>query len=218
VGRRFSPDALIIQEDRNLVMGAASLLEEERNPATVRAAAEGFEPVRLGSFVLVGPRSEPPTWMYRAVVHDLDLNSSCRPGHVRRCLVSILGDAGPRGIRSLGSAPLGLWRRSGLELEEVADSFNEAIFEMVGRLATPLRLTVLLEDMETLEESSRLFRSSLLRRASRSFHTVASDVAVVEAQSRGQRFQFRFVPGALSGYLVTRPGRGADRFSSQVEP
>ncbi len=195
---------MIIQEDRNLIMGAQRVVEEERAPAAAMDAAEEFESQHMGRFLLVGPRAGSPRWIYRAVVHDLEMSPSCRPGDVRRCLASILEDAGKRGIGSLGSEPLGLWRRSGLKLEEVAGAFDDAVFEVIGTLEAPLRLTLLLRDLETIEEASRLLRSALLRRASRSFHMVAGDAAVVEARSRGQRFQCRFVPGALSGYLVTK--------------
>jgi len=197
---------MIIQEDRHLIMGAPRLLEEERNRAEALDAAGRFEDQLLGSFVLVGPRKEAPGWIYRAVVHDLERAPSCRPGDVRRSLTSIMEDAGERGIASLGCEPLGLWRRSGLTLEEMAGAFDEAVFEVAGALKAPLRLTLLLEDVEVVEQTSRLLRSSLLRRARRSFHTVAGDAAVVEARSRGQRFQCRFVPGALSGYVLTRSG------------
>jgi len=198
---------MVIQEDRNLVMGASRVVEPEEDAAAVAETARRFESQHLGRFLLVGPRREAPTWIYRAVVHDLEMSPSCRPGSVRRCLASILIDASKRGLTSLGTEPLGLWRRSGLNLEEMAVAFNEAIFEAVGALQNGVRLTLLLKEFETLEEVSRLFRSSLLSRASRSFHTVEGGAAVVEARSHGRRYQFRFIPGALSGYLVTRSSR-----------
>ncbi len=195
---------MVIQEDRNLIMGGARVLEPGEDAAAVAEAARGFEPHHLGRFVLVGPRAQAPTWIYRAVVHDLEMSPTCRSGSVRRCLASILIDASKRGLTIVGTEPLGLWRRSGLDLAEMAGAFDEAIFEAVGGLQNGVRLTLLLREFETLEEVSRLLRSSLLRRASRSFHTVEGDAAVVEVRSHGRRYQFRFVPGALSGYLVTR--------------
>jgi len=199
---------MIVQEDRNLILGAQTVLEEEQAPAAAAEEAEEFDSHLLGRFVLVGPREESPRWIYRAVVHDLELSPTCRPGDVRRCLASILEDAARRGIGVLGAEPLGLWRRSGLGLEEVVGAFDDAIFEVLGNLREPMRLTLLLRDLDTIETASRLLRSSLLRRASRSFHEVAGDAAVVEVRSKGQRFQCRFVPGAISGYQVTRSGHG----------
>ena len=211
LGRRFFPAALIVQEDRNLVMGAARVLEEERDAEEVHRQADGFGPQRLGRFVLAGPRPDPPHWIYRAVVQDLERRPSCRPGDVRHCLAAVLEDAASRGVKLVASEPLGVWRSSGLALPEVAEAFNGAICDMLGKLPVPFRLTVLVRDMEMLEEISRLLRASLLRRASRTFRSVSDDEAVVEARCGGRPFQFHFVPGALSGYLVT------NRFAARAE-
>jgi len=102
-----------------------------------------------------------------------------------------------------------VWRSRGLALDEMVGAFEAAILEVSVDLATPLRLTLLLDDMTAVEEVSHLLRSRLLRKASRSFRTVDNDSALVEVRQRGLRLHCRFVPGSLSGYSVTcvdRPG------------
>ena len=73
-------------------------------------------------------------------------------------------------------------------------------------IGSQLRVTLLLEDMNSLEEISHILRSRLLRKASRSFRTVDGDAALVEVRQRGFRLHCRFVPGSLSGYAVTCVG------------
>ena len=114
-----------------------------------------------------------------------------------------------RGMTSLSAEPLGVWRGRGLALDEMVGAFEAAILEVSIGLGTPLRLTLLLDDMAAVEEVSHLLRSRLLRKASRSFRTVDNESALVEVRQRGLRLHCRFVPGSLSGYSVTcvdRPG------------
>jgi hypothetical protein len=89
---------------------------------------------------------------------------------------------------------------------EVVHAFDSAILESSNLLRVPFRLTLLLDDLAELEEVSHLLRSRVLSRASRSFRTVSGDAAVVEVRNQGEKYHFRFVPGTLSGYLVTRVG------------
>jgi hypothetical protein len=155
-------------------------------------------------------RREPETyWTYQAVVHDLEVRPSCRPGDVRRSLTGIFEDAAKRGFRTLAAEPLGAGGRSGLALEEVVGAFDAAILESSESSEASFRLTLLLDDLEQLEQVSHLLRSRVLSRASRSFRTVSGDAAVVEVRNAGSRFHFRFVPGSLSGYLVTRAAASA---------
>jgi len=205
---RLVPDALILQEDRNLVMSPSSVLdlEEVRDSEEALETAATELPMALGRYRVWRSPDEGPRWIYQAVVHDLSLSPSCRPGDVRRSLVSILTDALRRGSRVVATEPLGLWKMSGLEVQEMADVFDEVIFEVITNLDRPLRVVMLLEHMEHLGEVSRFLRSGLLRRASRSFHTVSDDAAMVEVRHAGQRLNVRFVPGSLSGYMVTLGG------------
>jgi hypothetical protein len=137
------------------------------------------------------------------VVHDLEEKPSCRAGNVRRSLTAILKDATKRGMSSLTVQPLGIWRSRGLDVEEMVEAFEASILEISPELTAPVRLTLLLDDMDALEEVSNLLRSRLLRKASRSFRTVDNDSALVEVCQRGARLHCRFVPGSLSGYAVT---------------
>lgn len=210
LGRRLHPDASIVQEDRNLVMAGAGVLDLDREDdldAAYLAIAE-HRPLPLGRYLL-RRRAEPTPWTYQAVVHDLEVRPSCRAGNVRRSLTAILGDAVRRGMTSLSAEPLGVWRGRGLALDEMVGAFEAAILEVSIDLGTPLRLTLLLDDMAAVEEVSHLLRSRLLRKASRSFRTVDNESALVEVRQRGLRLHCRFVPGSLSGYSVTcvdRPG------------
>jgi len=137
------------------------------------------------------------------VVHDLEVKPTCRTGNVRRSLTAILKDGVKRGMTSLTVEPLGVWRNRGLTIEEMVEAFEPAILELSAEIANPLRVTLLLDDMEALEEVSHLLRSRLLRKASRSFRTVDGDAALVEVRQRGVRLHCRFVPGSLSGYSIT---------------
>lgn len=208
LGNRLVPDAFVVQEDRNLVMSPSKVLDlQEVGDAReiLEAASEGL-PYPLGRYRVWRSREDGPEWIYQAVVHDLSLSPTCRPGDVRRSLVGILGDALARGARVVATEPLGLWRRSGLGVQEMADVFDEAVFEVIRDLDRSLRLVMVLERMEQLDEVSRFLRSGLLRRASRSFHTVTDDAALVEVRHGGQRLNVRFVPGSLSGYIVSLGG------------
>ena len=109
-------------------------------------------------------------------------NNADLPAEVWR--VSLDGDADPAALLPSRADALDPSR---------AEAFDEAVFEVAGALKAPLRLTLLLEDVEVVEQTSRLLRSSLLRRARRSFHTVAGDAAVVEAGRR-----FGLTPGRTS--------------------
>lgn len=206
LSRRLLPDAVVVQEDRNLVMSAPAAvdLDLEDDLDAAYAAIAAHRPLPVGRYLLRRPRMDSPFWVYQAVVHDLEQTPSCRPGDVRRSLIAILSDAQKRGLRSLAVEALGRWRDVGLSFAEMVEAFDATVIELARRLAGPCRMTLLLDEMEQLEEVSHLLRSRLLRRASRSFHTVAGDVAMVEVRERGDRLQFRFVPGSLSGYMVTR--------------
>ncbi len=205
LGRRLHPDATVVQEDRNLVMAGPGILDLDRDDgldAAYVAIAE-HRPIPVGRYLLLRSRTDDAYWSYQAVVHDLEAKPTCRAGNVRRALSSILKDAVRRGMSSLTVEPLGVWRGRGLEVEEMVEAFESAVLEASIELASPLRLTLLLQDIETLEEVSHLLRSRLLRKASRSFRTVDGEAALVEVRQRGFRLHCRFVPGSLSGYAVT---------------
>ncbi len=205
LGRRLHPDAMVVQEDRNLVMAGSSILDLDRADdfdAAYLAIAE-HRPLPLGRYLLRRSRGPESDWTYQAVVHDLEVRPSCRAGNVRRSLTAILGDAVKRGMTSLSLQPLGVWRGRGLTPDEMVEAFEASILEVSLDLRAPLRLTLLLDDLDVLEEVSHLLRSRLLRKASRSFRTVDNESALVELRQRGQRLHCRFVPGSLSGYSIT---------------
>ena len=143
------------------------------------------------------------------MVHDFELDPSSRPGDVRRCLCAATKDARERGFDHIAAEPLGRWHSRGLSLEEMAEAFDAAILEICLSLDVSLKLTLLLAEMDEVEETSNLLRSCLLRRARRSFRTVDGDAAVVEVREGEARYHFHFVPGTLSGYLVHRVDGGA---------
>jgi hypothetical protein len=197
---------MVVQEDRNLVMcrqGVLDLDAEDDLDAAYVAIRE-HRPLSLGRFLVLRGRRPESYWTYQAVVHDFELKPTCRPGDVRRSLLAIFKDATKRGMGTLASEPLGSFRGKGLSLEEVVEAFDAAILESGAVLDVPVRLTVLLEDLDEVEEVSHLLRSRVLSRASRSFRTVGGDAAVVEVRDHDWRFHYRFVPGSLSGYLITR--------------
>jgi hypothetical protein len=205
LGRRLHPDAMIVQEDRNLVMASQSILDLDQHnglDAAYLAIAE-HRPIPLGRYLLLRNRGDEAYWTYQAVVHDLEAKPSCRAGNVRRALTAVLKDSVKRGMTSLTVEPLGVWKSRGLEIEEMVEAFESAVLEVSVGLGSPLRLTLLLDKMETVEEVSHLLRSRLLRKASRSFRTVDGEAALVEVKQRGFRLHCRFVPGSLSGYAVT---------------
>jgi hypothetical protein len=121
-------------------------------------------------------------------------------------LTAILKDSVKRGMNSVTVEPLGVWRKRGLTTEEMVEAFEASILEVSVNLGSQLRVTLLLDDMNSLEEISHILRSRLLRKASRSFRTVDGDAALVEVRQRGFRLHCRFVPGSLSGYAVTCVG------------
>jgi len=204
--RRLRPDGLVVQEDRNLVMGDQAIidLDADNDLDAEYMAVRRHRPLQLGRFLLLRKRGDETYWTYQAVIHDFDLNPSCRPGDVRRSLTAILKDACERRLSQLATQPLGIFRGRGLTVDEVVEAFDGAILESSAYLNEPIRLTLLLDDMEQLEEVSNLLRSRVLSRGSRSFRSPTGDAAVVEVVNHEHRYHFRFVPGTLSGYLVTR--------------
>jgi hypothetical protein len=206
VGRRLYPDAVVVQEDRNLVMSSPSVLDLDQDDDLDSAylAITQHRPLRLGRYLLRRPAPESLHWTYQAVVHDLERSPSSRGGDVRRSLVAIVKDAQKRGLMSLAVEPLGMWERLGLDFEEMMQAFEEAIMDLVSRQVSSLRLTLLLDSLADIEEVSHLARLGVLRRASRRFRTVAGDEAVAEIRHHDTRICFRFVPGSMSGYQVIR--------------
>lgn len=208
LGQRLRPEALVIQQDRNLVMGEQAVLDldlEDDLDAAYRSIA-AHRPLALGRYLLRRPAQAIPPWRYEAVVHDLDTTPSSRPGDVRRSLCAILEDAARRGLRTLASEPIGVHQHHGLTFEEMAEAFDVVVVETSVSLVSSVRLTLLLEDLEEVEEISTQLRARVLRRASRSFRTVDGEAAVVEVHQGGVRLHVRFVPGSLSGYMVSRVG------------
>jgi len=197
---------MVVQEDRNLVMAGGGILDLDRDEGldAAYAAIAEHRPLPLGRYLLLRSRGDEAYWTYQAVVHDLECKPTCRAGNVRRSLTAILKDGIKRGMQSVSVEPLGLWRSRGLVKEEMVEAFEAAIFEISVDLTSPFRVTLLLDELPLLEEVSHLLRSRLLSMGSRSFRTVDGEAALVEVRQRGKRLHCRFVPGTLSGFVVTR--------------
>jgi hypothetical protein len=200
-----------VQEDRNLVMGPQATLDldSEDDLDAAYLAALDHRPLSLGGFVVRRGRENGQPWTYQAVVHDFELDPSCRPGDVRRSLCGVVRDAQRRGLGFVAAEPLGRWRGRGLSMDEMTEAFHDSVLELSQQLETPIRLALMFDELDDVEQASNLLRSRLLRRASRSFRTVDGDAAVVEVRDGVLRYHFRFVPGTLSGYMVTRARSGA---------
>ncbi len=201
----------MVQEDRNLVMSSSPILdldEADRLDAAYLALA-AFRPVPLGRYLVLRPCERRPYWLYQAVVHDLDQRPSARPGDVRRALLAVVEDALRRGLRWLALEPLGLFGGGGLTLAGVVQTIDEVVRYLTAGLDGSLRLTLLLQDLDQVEEVSCLLRARVIQSASRSLRNVNEGSAVVESTQGGVRLQFRFVPGSPSGYLVSRSTRVA---------
>jgi len=210
LGRRAHPDALVIQEDRNLMIAGQAVLDldmEDELDATY-AAGINQRPLPLGSHLVLRGRDPDVPWTYRAIVHDLELSPSCRPGDVRRSLCAVVRDAVDRGLRSVAVEPLGRWQTRGLSLDEMSSTFDAAIIELSVTVESPIHLILFFEELDEIEEASHLLRAKLLSRSSRSFRTADGDAAVAEVREGNEKFYVRFVPGTLSGYLVNRTLRG----------
>jgi len=211
LGRRTYPDAIVVQEDRNLVMAPPGILDldVEDDVDAAYAVAREHRPVPLGAFLVLRGRTEDAPWTYQAVVHDLEFDPSCRPGDVRRALGGVVADAQLRGLGHAALEPLGRWMSRGLTLDEMVEAFDVTVLELCSSLESSFRLTLMLDGLDELEEASHLLRSRVLRRASRSFRTVDGDAAVVEVVDGDDRYHVKYVPGTLGGYLVNRAPRGA---------
>lgn len=211
LGRRTHPDAVIVQEDRNLVMGPQVILDldSDNDLDAAYMAVRDFRPLALGGYLLLRSREPGQPWTYQAIVHDFEQQPSCRPGDVRRSLCGAVRDAQRRGFGFVAAEPLGRRQGRGLSFDEMIEAFHDAILELSPQLESPFRLMLMLDEFDHVEEVSNLLRSRLLRRASRSFRTVDGETAVVEVRDGSSRYHFRFVPGTLSGYMVTRAGQGA---------
>lgn len=172
-------------------------------------AGRDFRPLALGGYLVLRARENGEPWTYQAIVHDFEQEPSSRPGDVRRSLCAVIRDAQQRGLGFLASEPLGRWHGRGLSVEEMTQAFHDAILELSPQLSAPFRLMLMLDEFDQVEQVSHLLRSRLLRHASRSFRTVDGETAVVEVRDGSERYHFRFVPGTLSGYMMTRAGRGA---------
>ncbi len=209
--RRLEPDALIVQEDRNLVLSAPPFLDLDaaNDLDSAYMAIAHHRPLPQGRYLLLRPRGGRRHWLYQAVVHDLEHTPSCRPGDVRRSVLAVCRDAVKRGLAVLAMEPVGLWGQRGLTLDELVEALDTTFLELALDLEAPLRIVLLLDDLATIEEVSLGVRARVLRKASRSFRTVNGDAAVVEVRRDLARLHFRFVPGSLSGYMVIRADRVA---------
>lgn len=201
----------MVQEDRNLVMGPQAVLDLDASDDLDAAylAVLDHRPLPLGGYLTLRDREPGGPLTYQAVVHDFELRPSCRPGDVRRSLCAVVRDAQRRGFRFVATEALGRFHSRGLSLDEMIEAFHDTILELAPQIEAPFRLLLMLDELDQVEEVSHMLRSRLLRRASRSFRTVDGDAAVVEVRDGVAKYHFRFVPGTLSGYMVTRARSGA---------
>jgi hypothetical protein len=204
------PEALVFQEDRNLVMGGQTILDLDSDDDldAAYAASCNHRPHPLGGFLVYRGKDPYEPLAYQAIVHDLELDPSCRPGDVRRSLCSVVQDAQERDLTSIATEPLGRWHERGISLDDMARAFDAAILELSTSVEKSIRMTLVFDELEEIEEASHLLRARILSRASRSFRTADGSVAVAEVREGDAKFHVRFVPGTLSGYLVTRSSRG----------
>ena len=149
---RLNPQAVILQEDRNLVMAPPGILDldADYDLGAAFTAIASHRPLPLGRYLVLRGQEGGVGWVYRAVVHDLANNPTCRPGDVRRSLTAILGDAARRGIGSLAAEPLGFLHHEGLDLGGLVEAFDRAILETSAELAGSVRLTLLLDRFDQL--------------------------------------------------------------------
>ncbi len=177
LGSQLFPDAVIVQEDCNLIMGCQQPLDLDgaHDLQAAYLGALAHQPLPVGHYRLLGPSRENEWKTYQAVVHDLDARPSCRPDQVSRLFLAIMADALGRNLEYLASEPLGAWRNSGLTLPAMAGAFADAVVELATEIRKPLRLALLLPGPGQLEAVSRLVRCCVLERASGRFAPVASD-------------------------------------------
>jgi len=212
LGRRIFPDAVVMAEDRYLGLGSLPAVDlDPRNELDAAYIAIRKErPLPLGRYLLLRPAMGRERWIYQAVVHDLDHAPSVRRGDVRRALLAIVQDGVSRGFTSLACEPLGVAKPGGLDLNQLAEAVDEAIEELCSTSGQLPRLTLLLDQLEQIEQVSSMLRSLILRRARRNLRVVGGDSVVVELGGCDQRLHVRFVPGSLSGYVIYRAGKTID--------
>jgi hypothetical protein len=209
LGRRIVPDAMIVQEDRNLILGSVPLpdFDDDNELDGAYQTIRGQCPLPLGRYLVLRPAGDRPWWTYQAVVHDFEQRPSCRPGDVRRALTAAVTDAVHRGAAHIAADALGVCGGRGLTFDEMVEAVDRAVTEIGHRFKESLQLTVLLGCVDDVETVSHQLRSRVLNQASRSFRTVDGDAAVVEVRRGDTRLHYRFVPGSLSGYMVARTAR-----------
>jgi hypothetical protein len=215
VGRRVFPDAVVLAEDRYLGLGSlpAVDLDPRQELDAAYVAIRKKRPLPLGRYLVLRPGLDRETWVYQAVVHDLDHKPSVRTGDVRRAILSVVHDAGSRGFGTVACEALGVGGDDGLTLDQFAEAVDAAVRELcAGDIRMP-RLIILLDDLEQVETLSTLLRSMVLRRASRNLRVVGGESVVAEVRNGGRRLHFRFVPGSLSGYVAHQVGSIDDESS-----
>lgn len=221
IWRRLRPDGLVLQEDRYLRLGSLPAVDLDPRDGLDAAylAIRKKRPLPLGRYLVLRPGLDRPGWVYQAVVHDLGIRPTCRGGDVRRALVAVVLNAKNRGINFLACEALGLLGEDGLTLTELIEAIDTAVLELCSELEGLVRVVFLLENVDDLEEVSNGLRSRILLRANRSLRNISGDTALVEFKHDSARLRFRFVPGSLSGYQVSRIdssnlGREVVRFPS----
>ncbi|UCC48909.1 MAG: hypothetical protein JSV41_01680 [Gemmatimonadota bacterium] len=127
----FPLDAVVVEEDTYLVLGAEPVAKETHEPPErTLEEAEAREPQIPGTVVV---KEETPL-RFLAVVHDLDEEPSWREEWVARALVAALQEAEARRIRSLSLPMLGTLHGS-LETQRFVELLQEALASTwLGRL------------------------------------------------------------------------------------
>lgn len=127
----FPLDAIVVEEDTYLVLGAEPVARETHEPPErVLEEAESREPEIPGSVLVM----EGSPLRFLAVVHDLDEEPSWHEEWVASALVAALQEAEARGIRSLSLPMLGTLHGS-LEAQRFVELLQEALGSTwLGRL------------------------------------------------------------------------------------
>jgi hypothetical protein len=136
------PEALIVPQDVNLIMGEVTVIEETgETPGDAVAAAATTTPRAPGS-VVVGPRRPGLPLLFQAVVYDFQRSPPTCEEHVFAALLTALEEARARGVRGLGVQPVGT-AHGGLSAERFLHLLSQVCYS-AAELGTSLRRVYLL--------------------------------------------------------------------------
>jgi hypothetical protein len=103
-GPAISPDAVVVEDDTFLVLGAEPVAAAEREaPERLLQRASEAEPEAPGTVIV----REGPPLRFHAVVHELNLEPTWREEWIFTALVGVLREVERRGLRTLALPLLG---------------------------------------------------------------------------------------------------------------